>query len=63
VSNGITPDQIKLDFSKMLFLPVVDTYILVDIDAPPPIMEFALKKDLNAQAPDKRKRFYMADQI
>jgi len=43
VSNGIKPDNIKIDFDNMLFLPVEDQYVLVDIDAAPPVMKFTLQ--------------------
>jgi len=39
----------------MLFMPLVDQYMLVDIDSPPPEMHFELEQDLKAQAPSKGK--------
>ena len=49
------PDQIKIDYNKMLLLPVVDQYVLVEADSPPNVMQSNLQSALKAQAPDKSK--------
>jgi hypothetical protein len=37
---------VKITYSKLMLLPVEDQYVLVDIDAPPPVMQGMLQSEL-----------------